>query len=117
MTASLARSRLTPAPHAALEQAGDKIKEVGQKFADAQKMPDLGEEANELTKDGLFYTASNDNKLESDKDVRSGVVDTDKLSPDVPFSENQSKGENPGSDSTKPSIADNVKEALGGGDS
>ena len=74
-------------------------------------MPDLGED-DKLTKDGVFYTASNKNKLETDKDVRSGVVDTDKVSPDSPFSENMSKGSHDGSDSTKPEVAQNVEERF-----
>ena len=53
-----------------MEAAGDAIKETAQKFADAQKMPDLGED-DELTKDGAFYTVKNDNPLEETKGVRS----------------------------------------------
>ena len=96
---------------AALEKAGDAIKETGQKFADAQKMPDLGEDDN-LTKDGAFYTASNKNKLETDQEARAGVNSGDKPAPDIPFGETGSKGKNEGSDSTKPGVADNVEKVV-----
>jgi hypothetical protein len=96
---------------AALEKAGDAIQETGQKFADAQKMPDLGED-DKLTKDGLFYTVKNDNKFEEDDVVRSGKMSSDKMSPDTPFSENMSKGSIDGSDSTKPEVPGNVEEKM-----
>lgn len=93
---------------AALEAAGDAIKEVGQKFADAQKMPDLGS-MDELTKDGAFYTVKNDNPLVKDTTARNLA---DGKAADIPFGETGSKGSKPGSDSTKPSVAENVEKVV-----
>eukprot|EP00892_Ulva_mutabilis_P003562 jgi/Ulvmu1/1578/UM111_0006.1 len=98
-------------PSNPLEAVGDAVKETAQKFADAQKMPDLGED-DELTKDGAFYTVNNDNPLEESKGVRTSPNEPDNIAPSIPFGESGSKGSNPGSDSTKPSVADNVKEVV-----
>lgn len=74
-------------------------------------MPDLGED-DKLTKDGVFYTANNKNKLEPDNEVRTGVNAADKPAPDIPFGETGSKGKNEGSDSTKPGVAENVEKVV-----
>ena len=55
-------------------------------------MPDLDEESEQLTKDGLFYQADNKNNLEVDEDPRADPVLGDKPAPDIPFGESGSKG-------------------------
>lgn len=94
---------------AAIEKAGDAIKEIGQEFADAQKMPDLGS-MDELTKDGAFYTVNNKNKLERDTTARNTPGES--AAPGIPFGETGSKGSNKGSDSTKPTVAENVEKVI-----